>query len=387
MNTLAAGCDALRRGLAYCLGSLLFGLLPAAVIGQEVHWRHDYRAARHEAQEKGLPLLLDFGTQNCFWCKKLDVTTFRDPAVVRTLNESFIPLKVEAEKEPALTQTLRIESFPTVVFAAPDGQILDTFSGYVEVPALAEHLKRTLARVSNPEWMQRDYQDAAKAVAASDYPRAVPLLKRILEDGKQRPLQVKAQQLLQGIEQQAADRLVRVKQLNDKGQTAEATEALTELLRVFAGTQATVEGSRLLTTLAAQPEIKAQQRTRRARELLGQAKEEYGAGQYLLCIDHCEVLAAGYADLPEGVEAVQLAAEIKNNPEWMQQACESLSDRLGLMYLALAETYLKKGQPQQAVSCLERLVQTLPGSRQAELAQVRLAQIRGQPALQAEFKK
>jgi uncharacterized protein YyaL (SSP411 family) len=362
-------------------------LLPLVAVAQEVQWRHEYGAARREAQEKGRPLFLDFGTQHCFWCKKLDATTFRDPMIVSILNERFIPLKVDADKEPVLTETLRVQSFPTLVFAAPDGQILDMFSSYVEPAVLNEHLQRTLVQVANPEWMQRDYQDAAKAVAGSDYARAVPLLKCIVEDGKQRPIQVKAQELLRGIEHQGSDRLVRIKQLSDKGQTAEATEALTELLRVFAGTQAAAEGSRMLSTLAAEPEIKVQQRTRRARELLGQAKEEYRAQQYLLCIDHCEVLAAGYADLPEGAEAVQLAAEIKNNPEWMQQACESLTDRLGLMYLALAETWLKKGQPQQALSCLERVVQTLPGSRQAELARVRLAQLRGQPALQAEFKK
>jgi thioredoxin-like negative regulator of GroEL len=387
MNTMGAVCRSVCARLAFFLWPLSFFLLPPVAAAQEVQWRHDYRAARHEAQEKGRPLFLDFGTQHCFWCKKLDVTTFRDPTIVGILNERFIPLKVDADKEPALAETLHIQSYPTLVFAAPDGQILDMFSSYVEPPVLNEHLQRTLLQVANPEWMQRDYQDAAKAIAGGDYARAVPLLRCIVEDGKQRPIQLKAQELLRGVEQQAADRLLRIKQLNDKGQAAEATDALTELLRAFPGTQAAGEGSRMLGTLAAQPEIKAQQRTRRARELLAQAKEEYRAQQYLLCIDHCEVLAAGYADLPEGVEAVQLAAEIKNNPEWMQQACESLTDRLGLMYLALAETWLKKGQPQQAVSCLERVVQTLPGSRQAELAQVRLAQLRGQPALQAEFKK
>jgi hypothetical protein len=162
---------------------------------------------------------------------------------------------------------------------------------------------------------------------------------------------------------------------------------LTELLRAFPGTQAATDGSQLLTTLATQPELKSQQRTRRARELLAQAREEYRTHQYLLCMDHCDTLASSYADLAEGLEAVQLAAEIKNNSEWMQQACEGLSERLGSMYLALAETWLKKGQPQQAITCLERVLLSFPGSRQAELAQVRLSQVRGQPTRQAEFNK
>src|SRR5947209_19156877 len=92
-------------------------------------------------------------------------------------------------------------------------------------------------------------------------------------------------------------------------------------------------------------------------------------------------------DLPEGLEATQLAAEIKNNPQWMRLACDTLSDQLGTLYLSLAETWLKKGQPEQAVICLERVVQTLPGTRQAEAAQLRLAQLQAQPPTQAvDFK-
>jgi hypothetical protein len=52
-----------------------------------------------------------------------------------------------------------------------------------------------------------------------------------------------------------------------------------------------------------------------------------------------------------------------------------------------AKSVLLKGQPQQAIQCLQRLVQSLPGSRHAEIAQVRLASLQGRPTVQAEFKK
>ena len=105
------------------------------------------------------------------------------------------------------------------------------------------------------------------------------------------------------------------------------------------------------------------------------------------CLDRCEVLRGVYADLPEGSEAAQLAAEIKNNPEWLQKACETATERVSVLYLSLAETLLKKGQAQQATIYLERVIQTFPGTRQAEAAQVRLAQIQGQPAQTVDFKK
>jgi thioredoxin-like negative regulator of GroEL len=355
---------------------------------QEVAWRPDYASARREALEKNRPLLIDFRTNPCVWCDRLDAAVFHEPTIVRLLNERFIPLRVDADKEPRLTADLRIESFPTVVLAGADGRILDVQVGFLAAAGFQEKLQRVLNALSSPEWMARDYEAAGKAIAAADYARAIALLRAVVDDGQQRPVQVKARHLLEDLEQQAAGRMARAKQLVEKGQTAEAMETLTDLVRLFSGTQAAAEGGRLLTGLGSTQESQNQQRIRRARELLAQAREEYRTQQYLFCLNRCEVLVGSFPDLPEGVEAVQLAGEIKNNPAWMRQACETLSDQLGTMYLALAETWLKKHQPEQAVICLERVIQTLPGSRQAETAQVRLAQIQGQPPTRAvDFKR
>jgi thiol-disulfide isomerase/thioredoxin len=384
---------------AACFLPLALVLLPLpARAAQEVAWRMDYNTARREANEKNRPLVIDFGTENCFWCKKLDAITFKDPAVASLMNERFIPLRIDAEKDAPLATALRIQSYPTIVLASADGKILDMQEGFLEAPRLVDKLQRVLATLpsptppppplpSDPDWMVRDYDGAAKAIAASDYAAAVALLKHVLEDGQQRPVQVKSRQLLQDLEQQAAGRLARAKQLVDKGQAEEAMQTVTQLIRTFAGTQAAKDGGQMLTSLSNTPDVKTTQRSKRAREVLAQAREDYRTQQYLTCLNRCEMLLTSFPDLPEGNEAMQLAAEIKANPEWMRQACDSLSDQLGVLYLSLAETWLKKGQPEQAVLCLERVVQTLPGTRQAEAAQTRLAQIQGQPTQPVTFKK
>jgi thioredoxin-related protein len=355
---------------------------------EEVQWRSDYPTARREATDKDRPLLLDFGTDNCYWCKRLDTTTFRDNGIANLLNKRFVALRVDGNREADLVEKLRIQAYPTLILASPEGTILDVIEGFKEPAPLQERLLRALTLVSNPEWMQRDYQEAGKAIGTSDYTRAIALLKSVVQDGKDRPIQVKARQLLQDLEQQSAGRLARARQLADKGETTEAIDTVTELMRVFGGTQAANEGAHMLTALASRPEIKDAQRTRRARELLAQAREDYRTQQYVWCLNRCETLSSTYTDLPEGNEARQMAADIKNNPELLRQACDSLTDQLGVLYLTMAETWVRKGQPQQAILCLERLVQTLPGTRQAEAAQLRLAQIQGQPATRpVEFKK
>ena len=271
--------------------------------------------------------------------------------------------------------------------ACPDGKIIDTLVGYREATPFLESLKKVVSSLGDPEWMVRDYREAAKAIAASDYGRAITLLRGIVDDNKERPVQIKAAQVLQDLEKQATARLARSRQMNDKGRTTDAVQTLTQLLKAFPGTQAAAEAGQMLSAIASKPEVKINQRNKRARELLTQAREDYRTQQYLCCLDRCEMLASSYGDLPEGVEAMQIAGEIKNNPEWMRLACENLSDRLGLLYLAMAETWIRKGQPQEAVTCLEKVLQQFPGTRQAEAAQVKLAYIRGQSTMQAEFKK
>jgi len=67
--------------------------------------------------------------------------------------------------------------------------------------------------------------------------------------------------------------------------------------------------------------------------------------------------------------------QIKANPDWMKTASDGMSDRLAEMYLALAETWVHKGEPQLAAPYFEKVVMAFPGSRQAEIARNRLAQI------------
>ncbi|HBI43608.1 MAG TPA: hypothetical protein DDY78_12280 [Planctomycetales bacterium] len=377
------------RLLACC--PLVFLALSAGagnIAGAEVEWRTDYGKARKEAQEKGRPLVIDFSTENCYWCRQLEQRTFVEAAVVTLLNERCIPLHIDAARAPDLIEKMNIQNYPTLVYASPDGRILGYQEGFIEAPVFREQVQRAVNTVSAPEWMTRDFEEATKAASQKEFARALTLLKSIVEDGKERQVQTKARQLLQEVEQQATEQLAAAKQKADKGDTAEALKSAGEVTKQFAGAQAAREATEWVATLTSRTQEGGQQRKDRAHDMLAQAREDYRTQQFLCCLDRCEVLIAQYADLPEGAEAAQLTSDIKSNAEWAKLACEQLSDRLGVLYLALADTCLKKGQPQQAVYYLERVARNFPTSRHAETAQVRLSQIQGQPpAPSVNFKK
>jgi len=345
-----------------------------------VTWYTDYLAARKEANEKGLPLLVVVGTDNCFYCRKLEAGPLRDPAVAKLLSEGYVALKLNATGNPELAKALKVNLYPTTVLAAPDGKIHTFIEGYVEADRLAEQLKRTTATVATADWAARDFNEASKALAASDYPRAVTLLKGLVNSAGDKPVGAKAKQLLDEVERTAAGQLARAKVYEERGQIGEAMDAFAEAAKKYAGTRAAGDATEALANLAEKPEEVQKRKARLARDLLAVARDDFRTGRLYDCIQKCEQLGLAFAEQPEARDASALLAEIKNNPERLAKACEQMNDRTAAMYMALAESWSKKGQPAEAAACLKKVVALCPNTRHAELAHAELLRINSKSA-------
>jgi thioredoxin-related protein len=125
-------------------------LWPARASAQDVAWRHDYAAARKEATETGRPLLLDCGYDGCVWCRKLDATTFRDPAFAKALSERFVPVKIDAQRDEWVVRALGVESYPTLVLASPEGKVLGKHVGYADAAQVTVLLAKGAGRPAAP---------------------------------------------------------------------------------------------------------------------------------------------------------------------------------------------------------------------------------------------
>lgn len=350
----------------------------------QVAWRVDYNAARKEASEKGLPLLIVIGTEDCFYCRKLEGGPLKNPAVTNLLAGNFVALKLDANRAPELAKALKVQMYPTTVLAAPDGKIHAFIEGYVEADRFAEQLKRTLTQANTPDWAARDFNEASKALASGDYPRAASLLKGITKDAGEKPVGVRAKQLLDEVEKTAAAKIAQAKQLEQGGRAQEAMDVLADAVKQFAGTQAASDAAALLAGLADKPEVIARRRARLARDLLATAREDFHAGRLYDCLQRCEQLATGFTELPQAKDAEALVADIKGNPERLAKACEQMNDRTAAMYLALAESWAKKGQGAEAAECLKKVIALCPNTRHADVAQGELRKLQGKtPAVPA----
>lgn len=111
----------------------------------EINWRTDYDAAREEAAAKKLPLVLEITADYCTWCRKLEATTLRDPAIVAAVNKGFIAVKVHREQQGWLTEALGITGYPTMLLAAPTGRIALWQEGYVDAATFQHQLSTMTA--------------------------------------------------------------------------------------------------------------------------------------------------------------------------------------------------------------------------------------------------
>ncbi len=379
----------LKRKLPWML--LLTGVIGAAVIivpnfrAQDVpaiKWRTDYNAARKEAEDRKLPLLIDFVRPNCGPCFKMEQTTFRDPRIAALLTDKVVPLKVDGTVQVELANSLNINLFPTIVLAGPDGRITQSLIGYQEPDVMNEHLVK-LAGSAEPtkpapaiDLMRKNYELALRSESTGDFVRAVSLARTVIDEAKTPDLRDEAKNLIAKIEKAAANRLASARELHAKGNSAEAIEGLAQLQKSYLGTQAARDATDAIAQITrANVELKAEFRTKRVRELLTQAQAFYKSNDYIPCLDRCEIILANFGDLPEGESAFLLASKIKNNPEWLQNAADVMADRLGGMWMTLAETYLKRAEVSRAQITLNRVIQAFPGTRVAESAQLRLSQL------------
>ena len=57
----------------------------------------DEAVKRAELDEVPKKIFIDFYTEWCGWCKKMDASTFSDPVIVNIMNNNYYPVKFDAE--------------------------------------------------------------------------------------------------------------------------------------------------------------------------------------------------------------------------------------------------------------------------------------------------
>lgn len=110
---------------------------------KEIEWHsYDDGMARGKFEKK--KVFLHFTAAWCYYCGVMEKETFKDPAIIASLNENFISVKVDFDKETKTSNFYRVRGLPDTIFIAEDGQIIGRRPGYIPPELLKRILKSIL---------------------------------------------------------------------------------------------------------------------------------------------------------------------------------------------------------------------------------------------------
>jgi uncharacterized protein YyaL (SSP411 family) len=124
---------------------LLLLLSAAPATGPTIAWQGWSDDLWAQAKREHKFILLDLGTQWCHWCHVMEQVTYADPDVADLIRQKFIPVRVDADARPDLSNRYEDYGWPaTVVFNADGGEIVKR-RGYLTPPEMASMLRAIIA--------------------------------------------------------------------------------------------------------------------------------------------------------------------------------------------------------------------------------------------------
>lgn len=124
--------------------ALMTGGLNFAVAADRIDW-HTYDAGMSRSKFEKKKVFLYFYAEWCAYCRDMDLKTFKDPAVVGALNRSFIPIRVDSDREQAAAALFRVKGLPDSWFLAESGDVIGHRPGFIPADQLMKILEVVLS--------------------------------------------------------------------------------------------------------------------------------------------------------------------------------------------------------------------------------------------------
>ena len=128
-----------RRALLFA-SSLVICIACVASASESIHWRsYEEGMVLGKVEEK--KVFLHFYADWCAFCRKMAKDTFKDPTVIAYLNENFIPIMVNTDKDQETAAGYSVLGLPFTVFLTETGEPIASVPGYIPPDTLLSMLK------------------------------------------------------------------------------------------------------------------------------------------------------------------------------------------------------------------------------------------------------
>jgi uncharacterized protein len=113
------------------LAILFCAAIPGQTATATLQWKSWSDAVFTEARSEHKFVLLDLEAVWCHWCHVMDDSTYRDPEVIRVLNDRYVLVKVDQDARPDIANRYQDWGWPATVVFAADGSEIVKRQGYI----------------------------------------------------------------------------------------------------------------------------------------------------------------------------------------------------------------------------------------------------------------
>ena len=114
---------------------------------KDIAWFHDLYEARRRSLETGRPMLIVFGAPWCHYCREMERTTLADPKIVSYVSSSYIPVRLDADRDKRIADILKVKPIPCTIVLSPNAEPLTKIVGYRDVPKYYGELEKARRRL------------------------------------------------------------------------------------------------------------------------------------------------------------------------------------------------------------------------------------------------
>ncbi len=106
-----------------------------------IQWE-PFKTGMSEAQKAGKPVFLHFYAVWCAYCAKMEKESFQNDTIIDFLNENFVSIRVNVDKQPDVAQNYNVFALPTTYFFSSKGEKLGPVPGYISKERLWDMLTK-----------------------------------------------------------------------------------------------------------------------------------------------------------------------------------------------------------------------------------------------------
>jgi thiol:disulfide interchange protein DsbD len=97
-----------------------------------VKFNTNVTAALEAAKAQDKPVFVYARSEYCGWCRKFEAETFTNQSVIRALNENFILVSIDVDRQKNETRNFRVHGTPTEIFLDSNGTEIKRIPGYTD---------------------------------------------------------------------------------------------------------------------------------------------------------------------------------------------------------------------------------------------------------------